>query len=240
MTLTSDLTKTHANRLSLNEEISNLKSEVQRWRREVGERDDQVRQLKALVEAIDKTRQELLMRVQESGSNIACYSDEKQSLLSENDIVRRELLQSHDKLSKVQSALSQLDRENDATQEKLDRKIELIKDTETSLTRARSEHSDVVCRLNDTLTSNEALNRKLIEKEQEIRELRSTMSALNREMGDARNMLESKARECKEKDEDLHLVTKENANTQNEFMRLDQERQQVTYEAKQLKLREGD
>lgn len=142
-------------------------------------------------------------------------------------------MSSNDKVLQLQGALSNLDREKDSVQEKLDRKIELVREVETQLSRCKSEHSEVVCRMNDTLVSNEAIHRKLTEKEQEIRELRSTMTALNREMGNSRNLLEAKARECKEKDEDLNLVTRENTSTRDEYMRAIQEQQQLSFELKQ-------
>jgi len=239
-TLASDLANTHANRLALNEEISGLKSDVQQARRDVGDKDEQVTQLKGLVEAINKTRQDLMSRIQETGSSERESNELRQTLMNENDSIRRELISSNDKVIMLQSALSNLDREKDSVQEKLDRKIELVRDVETQLSRCKSEHSDVVCRMNDTMVSNEAINRKLADKEHEIRELRSTMAALNREMGNVRNLMEAKTRECKEKDEDLNLVTRENTATRDEYMRAIQEQQQMNFEVKQGKLKEGD
>jgi len=226
MTLSSDLAHIHANRVSLNEEISTLKSEVQFARRDLGDRDEQIVQLKSLVEAINKTRQDLLNRIQENSTTEKSTSDEKLVLVSENDAIRRELMASNERVSQLHTALTNLDREKDSVQEKLDRKIELVKEVETQLSRCKSEYSDAMCKMNDSMVSNESMHKKLAEKEQEIRELRSTLTSLNREMGNARNLLEAKARECKEKDEDLNLVTRENTSTRDEYMRSMQHQQQ--------------
>ena len=135
----------------------------------------QVERLRALVESLDNTKEELVKRLQNTNHEKISEEQDKAVLLSDIQTYKRELLLREQELQDLRRSVEQLDSSKDDLQQELDSKTEELAISRQQLDRQARDFSNVQHQMSAISGKEDTIQRRLYEREQEIKSLRGEL-----------------------------------------------------------------
>jgi len=211
----------------LEDELNGKKRELNAERTQNGQLTDQVRQLKTLCESLEKTKEELLFRIQTKTNERKIDEDEKNKLNERINILQKRLEEAQAEVLEARNALIDLDRERDALQSQLDEKTEFnaklkqLTETQDDQLRDMKEKAMEFAVVNDRHIA------RVQELEAQIRELGKKNKLQHEEITELRTLSELKDTDMQKMTADINLLTRENESLRQTNIGLTQEKERL-------------
>ena len=173
--------------------------------------------MRSLVENLDQTKDELLQRLQSSVTEKRGGESEKAVLLNDIQTYKREILAKEQQINDLKQSIAMLDSNLDELQADLDGKTEELVHTKQQLEKQCLEFSNVQHQMSVTIGREDNNQKKLFEREQEIKNLRSDCQNLREQLDQQTQMAQLKTQEVAELTEDIQTLTRENRFVNQEF-----------------------
>ena len=134
--------------------------------------------MRSLIENLDHTKDELLQRLQQTMTNNRGGENEKAVLLNDIQVYKRDLLAKDQQINDLKQSVAMLDSNLDEMQGELDQKTEELVSVKQQLEKQVLEFSNVQHQMSITVGKEDNNQRKLFEREQEIKTLRNECQSL--------------------------------------------------------------
>ena len=138
--------------------------------------------MRSLIENLDHTKDELLQRLQQTMTNNRGGENEKAVLLNDIQVYKRDLLAKDQQINDLKQSVAMLDSNLDEMQGELDQKTEELVSVKQQLEKQVLEFSNVQHQMSITVGKEDNNQRKLFEREQEIKTLRSECQSLREQV----------------------------------------------------------
>ena len=173
--------------------------------------------MRSLIENLDHTKDELLQRLQLTMTNNRGGENEKAVLLNDIQVYKRDLLAKDQQINDLKQSVAMLDSNLDEMQGELDQKTEELVMVKQQLEKQVLEFSNVQHQMSVTQGKEDNNQRKLFEREQEIKTLRNECQSLREQVDQQTQIAQLKAQEVAELTEDIQTLTRENRFVNQEF-----------------------
>ena len=194
----------------------------------------QVDRLRALVENLDQTKEELVRRLQSVNQEKIHEEQDKAVLSSDVQAYKRELLIKEQELSDLRRSVEQVDASKDELQAELDAKTEELQQARQQLDRQARDFSNVQHQMSVISGKEDGIQRRLFDRENEIKSLRQEVTHLRAQLEEATQIAQAKSVECQEFVEDIQTLTRENKFVNTEFAKATQANEQLRKHAEEL------
>ena len=138
--------------------------------------------MRSLIENLDHTKDELLQRLQQTMTNNRGGENEKAVLLNDIQVYKRDLLAKDQQINDLKQSVAMLDSNLDEMQGELDQKTEELVSVKQQLEKQVLEFSNVQHQMSITVGKEDNNQRKLFEREQEIKTLRGEVQSLREQV----------------------------------------------------------
>ena len=138
--------------------------------------------MRSLIENLDHTKDELLQRLQQTMTNNRGGENEKAVLLNDIQVYKRDLLAKDQQINDLKQSVAMLDSNLDEMQGELDQKTEELVSVKQQLEKQVLEFSNVQHQMSITVGKEDNNQRKLFEREQEIKTLRNECQSLREQV----------------------------------------------------------
>lgn len=138
--------------------------------------------MRSLVENLDHTKDELLQRLQQTMTTSRGGESEKAVLMNDIQSYKRELLAKEQQINDLKESIAMLDGNLDEMQSELDQKTEELVSVRQRLEQQCLEFSNIQHQMSVTVGKDDNNQRKLFEREQEIKILRSECASLREQV----------------------------------------------------------
>ena len=142
----------------------------------------QLDRMKSLVENLDSTKEELLQRLQATMNEKRGTDGDRAILANDIQMYQRSLMTKDQTINDLKMSIAQLDSNLDEMQSELDQKTEELVATKHQLEKNILEFSNVQHQFSITAGKEDNLHRKLFEREQEIKHLRSEITSVREQL----------------------------------------------------------
>ena len=173
--------------------------------------------MRSLVENLDHTKDELLQRLQQTMTNNRGGENEIAVLQNDIQTYKRELLAKDQQINDLKQSIAMLDSNLDDMQGELDQKTEELVSSKQQLEKQCLEFSNVQHQMSMVVGKDDNNQRKLFEREQEIKMLRQECQNYKESAEQQTQLAQLKAQEVAELTEDIQTLTRENRFVNQEF-----------------------
>ena len=149
--------------------------------------------MRSLIENLDHTKDELLQRLQQTMTNNRGGENEKAVLLNDIQVYKRDLLAKDQQINDLKQSVAMLDSNLDEMQGELDQKTEELVSVKQQLEKQVLEFSNVQHQMSITVGKEDNNQRKLFEREQEIKTLRNECQCLREQVDQQTQIAQLKA-----------------------------------------------
>ena len=149
--------------------------------------------MRSLIENLDHTKDELLQRLQQTMTNNRGGENEKAVLLNDIQVYKRDLLAKDQQINDLKQSVAMLDSNLDEMQGELDQKTEELVSVKQQLEKQVLEFSNVQHQMSITVGKEDNNQRKLFEREQEIKTLRNECQSLREQVDQQTQIAQLKA-----------------------------------------------
>lgn len=153
----------------------------------------QLDRMRALVESLDSTKEELVKRLQATSQEKVAECQDKAVLLSDVQSYKRELLAKEQELADLRRSVEQIDAAKDELQGELDAKTEELVVARQQLDRQARDFSNVQHQMSMVAGKEDSVQRRLFEREQEIKTLRAEVQGVRQALDEQSQMAQAKA-----------------------------------------------
>lgn len=217
--------------LDLRSSLQSLKEENQRLKNELGQAHKdfkaekakhenattQIERLRSLVENLDSTKDELLAKLQSAMVEKRGGDGEKAVLVNDIQTYKRELLAKDQTINDLKQSIAMLDQNLDEMQTELDGKTEELSQARIQFEKQCLEFGNVQHMMSVTAGKEDNYQRKLFERENEIRMFKSEVQSLREQVDQQTQLAQLKTQEVAELTEDIQTLTRENRFVNQEF-----------------------
>jgi len=235
-----NLMSEHKEREKLELDIRNLSKDLEASRAKEVVLNEKINQLKTLVENLDSTNNELIEHVKNTTSGKKSEETEKMALIQQVEHLKGELSMKEGELTALKNNMQQLDSTMDKLQTELDAKTEENEKFKIENAKMSKELEMLRSKVSTGLSKEDTFNKRVIDRENEIRELKGKLADLSKELEDTKEMLFYKNKEVEDLNNDMQAVTKENQYVNNELIRLSQSQNNLKQVAEELSAKERD
>ena len=134
------------------------------------------------MESLDQTKEELLQRLQHSMTDKRGGENDKAVLMNDIQTYKRELLTKDQQINDLKQSVAMLDSNLDDMQGELDQKTEELVQTKQQMEKQCLEFSNVQHQISITAGKEDNNQRRLFEREQEIKHLKSECQSLREQL----------------------------------------------------------
>ncbi|KAM3134438.1 hypothetical protein pb186bvf_013404 [Paramecium bursaria] len=209
----------------LHSELTDALSQLSQLKIQKTDLENQIKQFKTLCDGLEKSREELLQRLQSKNSN---KIDDEQLLIRLKDQVsqldqQNKILNEQQQQSK--KIIEQLDIERDEIQNQLDEKLEMNAELQLQIRLLNDEVQRQQSKLNEY---NSSKDRNVDTVQQLEQTLRDTMFKSQKQVNDIENLkytLQMKEKDFLDLKSDIQTLAKENQSLNNQVVKLSQERE---------------
>ena len=142
----------------------------------------QIERMRSLVENLDHTKDELLQRLQQTMTNSRGGENEKAVLLNDIQTYKRELLAKDQQINDLKQSVAMLDSNLDEMQGDLDQKTEELVQVKQLHEKQCLEFGNVQHQMSVAAGKEDANQRKLFEREQEIKTMRQECQCMREQV----------------------------------------------------------
>jgi chromosome segregation ATPase len=200
----------------------------------------QVNQLKSLVENLDATNNELVMQVQNTSKGKKAEEGERLTLVKEIQMLKSEIANKNNELATARTNIQQLDATMDKLQEELDNKTEDYEKVKMEAIKLSKDLEQYQGKVGQHALKEDTFNKRVMEREEEIRILRAKLAEVTKELEDTKEMLYYKTKQAEEYNNDLQVITKENQYVNAELTRASQAQVNLKQVTEELQIRERE
>ena len=198
--------------LRLSEEVNNLRMDLEKEKSVNLQLNEQIKQLKTLSEGLDRTREELLIRLQNKNNEKGMEENERMRLQDEIAVLKRKVASVEQEAKEARAAMIQIDNERDNVQNLLDEKSEAFARLKERLEAQEEELRALKERSVEFMAVNDENITRVQDLEAQIRDMIKKNRALSQEIADYKDALVVKDNEIQNLSSDLNILTKENQN----------------------------
>lgn len=209
----------------LEKDLRNLGKELENSRVKEVVLKEQIDKLKGLVENLDNTKDELMNKLKSSTQVKKSEETEKMNLIKDIEKLKADLLQKEQEANDAKNSLNDMDATMDKLQGELDKKTEELEKTKLELIKITKEYQQLHAKTDQQSTKEDSFNKRIVERENEIREIGQKLMEVSKELEDTKEMLYYKNKELENLSNDIQVLTKENQFINAELMRLNQARE---------------
>ena len=209
----------------LSDEITNLKQDLAQEKSKNEQLTEQIKQLKTLSEGLDRTREELLVRLQNKNNERGIEESERLRLQEEINGLKRRLAAAEQDTKESRMAMTEIDRERDAIQNLLDEKSESYEKLRDRIESQEEELRTMKEKSVEFMAMTDEGNYRVQEQESQLREMMKKNRTLNEEVNEYRNAIAVKDREIQSLSDDLNILTRENQNQNQRMMQVVEEKE---------------
>lgn len=173
--------------------------------------------MRSLVENLDHTKDELLQRLQQTMTSNRGGENEKAVLLNDIQTYKRELLAKEQQINDLKQSVAMLDSNLDEMQSDLDQKTEELVQMKQLHEKQCLDFGNVQHQMSVAAGKEDANQRKMFEREQEIKTLRQECQCMKEQVDQQTQLAQLKAQEVAELTEDIQTLTRENRFVNQEF-----------------------
>lgn len=194
--------------------------------------------MRALVDNLDHTKEELIRRLQSTSQEKMTEEHTTAVLNSDLQTYKRELLLKEQEIADLRRSIEQLDAAKDEIQGELDAKTEEVGEVRAQMDRQMREFTQMQHQMGAIVGKEDSVQRRMIEREAEIKTLRGEVSGMKAAMEEARQIAQAKSSEVQELVEDIQTLTRENKFVNTEFSKATQANEYLRKHAEELQDRE--
>ena len=194
--------------------------------------------MRALVDNLDHTKEELIRRLPSTSQEKMTEEHTTAVLNSDLQTYKREMLLKEQEIADLRRSIEQLDAAKDEIQGELDAKTEEVSEVRAQMDRQMREFTQMQHQMGAIVGKEDSVQRRMIEREAEIKTLRGEVSGMKAAMEEARQIAQAKSSEVQELVEDIQTLTRENKFVNTEFSKATQANEYLRKHAEELQDRE--
>ena len=222
-----DLSKAEKRALALEDELSQTKHELHREKSKIDQLTDDIKQLKTLCESLEKTRQELVNRLQNKNSEKNLEENEKTKLLDQINDLKKKLQTVEGDMKESKTSLVELDHERDQLQQLVDEKTEDYEKLRERFSIQEAELHGLKEKTCEYMALHDDYVFRIQELEGQIKELMKKNRMINEELSERRSTFGVNEVEIANLSQDLNTITRENQSLNEKMMSILEEKENL-------------
>jgi len=226
---------------SLEEDNSELRKQIENLQLNISKQQHEITRFESLIQTLERSKDDLIQKLQNTNKEKNYEERDRAAMLVDIGNLKKILVEKEAEIDDLKSSLRELDQNNDILRNQLDQRTEELYETQEALQTQNAENSVSKHKISVIASKEESYERRLIEREKEIDELKKQLNILNKELYDMREMESIKAHDTNQLSNDVETLTRENQLVKEQLIKVSEEKEyfrieyeNITGRAKQL------